>query len=181
MDNGDSAWVGFRAEATNTRLLRDLRRALPDFPVYAYVPPRGFMATMLLDLPTWIKDRLVDQLCVSPFGDVPQEGRTGRITYAIWNDFARQFGQLVDRWGGGCRVGAPVLTASSYGPHPDFVGVEPFSFLRPEVQEEIMLSAVKGGADEVYFYDLCQEYNGDKALWQTLGPICRRVTQGTND
>lgn len=178
LDNGDSDWVRFRAEATNTQLLRDLRSALPDLPVYAYVPPRGFMAELLLDLPTWISDGLVDQLCISPFGDVPQEGRSGRITYAIWNDFARQFGQFVVQNGGGCRVASPVLTASSYGPHPDFVGVEPFSFLRPEVQEEMILSAVAGGADEVFFYDLCQEYNGDEALWQALRPVCRRVTQG---
>jgi hypothetical protein len=178
LENGDSDWVRFRAEATNTQLLRDLRDALPDFPLYAYVPPRGFMAEMLLDLPTWIGDSLVDQLCISPFGDVPQEGRSGRITYAIWNDFARQFGQFVAKNGGGCRVAAPVLTASSYGPHPDFVGVEPFSFLRPEVQEEMILSAVAGGANEVFFYDLCQEYNGDEALWEALGPVCRRVTKG---
>ncbi len=54
--------------------------------------------------------------------------------------------------------------------------MEPFSFLRLEVQEEMLLSAVEGGADEVFFYDLCQEYIGDEALWRTLGPICHRVT-----
>ena len=159
-------WVRFRAEATHTCLLRDVRQALSNFPLYAYVPPRGFTAELLLDVPTWIEDRLVDQLCISPFADVPQEGRVGKFTYAIWNDFARQFGQLVEKCGGGCRMGVPILTASSYGPHPDFVGVEPFSFLRPEVQEEVMLSAVKGGADELVFYDLCQEYIGDESLWR---------------
>lgn len=108
---------------------------------------------------------------------MPEEGRIGRLFYATGNDFARQFRQLVHRHHGSCRVGAPVLSAASYGPHPDFVGVEPWSFLRPELQEEIMRSAARGGADELIFYDLCQEYNDERELWETSKPICRRVLE----
>ena len=32
-------------------------------------------------------------------------------------------------------------------------------------------------ADELIFYDLCQEYNGERELWETLKPICRRVLE----
>ena len=175
--NGHPDWVRFRADATSSALLRALRAALPGFPLYAYFPPRGFLSQMLLDVPAWISQNLVDQLCVSYAADAPEEGRIGRLFYAIGNDFARQFRQLVHRHGGFCRVGAPVLSAASYGPHPDFVGTEPWSFLRPELQEEIMRSAARGGADELIFYDLCQEYNDERELWETLKPICRRVLE----
>ena len=130
---------------------------------------------MLLDVPAWVEQHLIDQLCVSALSDVPEEGRIGRIAYALWNDFARQFTQLVEAHRGRCRAGVPILTASSYGPRPDFVGVETWSFLRPEVQEELMRSAVRGGADELIFYVLCQEYNGERELWATLELVCRRV------
>ena len=175
--NGDADWIRFRAEATSTVLLRELRRALPEFPLYAYFPPRGFFSEMLLDLPTWISDHLVDQLCVSCMSDVPEEGRVGRLFYAVANDFARQFKQMVAKHSGRCRVGTPVLTAASYGPHPDFVGVEPWSFLRPELQEEAMLSAARGGADELIFNDLSQEYNGERDLWDSLKPVFQRVLE----
>jgi uncharacterized lipoprotein YddW (UPF0748 family) len=173
--NGDTDWVRFRAEATNTRFLRELRSALPEFPVYAYFLPRGFLSEMLLDVPHWIEEGLVDELCPCATTDVPQEGRIGRWTYALWNDFARQFRQMVKAHGGRCRVGAPVIGSSSYGPHSDFVGTEPWSFLRPEIIEELMLSAVRGEADELIFYDLCQEYNGEQELWKRLKPICQKV------
>ena len=173
--NGDTDWVRFRAEATNTRFLRELRSALPGYPLYAYFLPRGFLSEMLLDVPGWIKEGLVDALCPCAVTDVPQEGRIGRWTYALWNDFARQFGQMVRAHRGTCRVGAPILVSSSYGPHPDFVGTEPWSFLRPEIVEDVMLSAVRGGADELIFYDLCQEYNGERELWESLKPICRKA------
>ena len=173
--NGDTDWVRFRAEATNTRFLRELRLALPGYPLYAYFLPRGFLSEMLLDVPGWIKEGLVDALCPCAVTDVPQEGRIGRWTYALWNDFARQFGQMVRAQRGTCRVGAPILVSSSYGPHPDFVGTEPWSFLRPEIVEDVMLSAVRGGADELIFYDLCQEYNGERELWESLKPICRKA------
>ncbi|MCK5381935.1 MAG: family 10 glycosylhydrolase, partial [Candidatus Latescibacteria bacterium] len=173
--NGDTDWVRFRAEATNTQFLRELRLALPGYPLYAYFLPRGFLSEMLLDVPGWIKEGLVDALCPCAVTDVPQEGRIGRWTYALWNDFARQFGQMVRAHRGTCRVGAPILVSYSYGPHPDFVGTEPWSFLRPEIVEDVMLSAVRGGADELIFYDLCQEYNGERELWESLKPICRRA------
>jgi hypothetical protein len=173
--NGDTDWVRFRAEATNTQFLRELRLALPGFSLYAYFLPRGFLSEMLLDVPGWIGEGLVDELCPCAITDVPQEGRIGRWTYALWNDFARQFGQMVKAHKGTCRVGAPILVSSSYGPHPDFVGAEPWSFLRPEIIEDLMLSAVRGGADELIFYELCQEYNEEKELWESLKPICRKA------
>ncbi|MFH1007508.1 MAG: family 10 glycosylhydrolase [Candidatus Latescibacterota bacterium] len=173
--NGDTDWVRFRADATNTQFLRELRIALSDFPVYAYFMPRGFLSEMLLDVPAWIDAGLVDTLCPSAVSDVPQEGRIGRWTYALSNDFARQFGQMVRTHGGACRVGVPLLVSASYGPHADFAGAEPWSFLRPEIVEDLMGSAVRGGADEVIFYDLCQEYNGERALWESLKPIWRKV------
>lgn len=173
--NGDTDWVRFRAEATNTRFLQELRSALPEFPLYAYFLPRGFLSEMLLNIPDWIERGLVNELCPCSVTDVPQEGRIGRWTYALWNDFARQFRQMVETYNGKCRVGTPVIISSSYGPHSDFVGAEPWSFLRPEIIEDLMLSAVRGGADELVFYDLCQEYNGERELWESLKPICRKV------
>ena len=125
--------------------------------MYAYFLPRGFLSEMLLDVPGWIEKGLVDELCPCATPDVPQEGGIGRWTYALWNDFARSFRQMIRTYGGKCRVGTPILISSSYGPHSDFVGIEPWSFLRPEIIEDLMLSAVRGGADELIFYDLCQE------------------------
>ncbi len=173
--NGDTDWVRFRAGATNTQFLRELRSALPGFSLYAYFLPRGFLSEMLLNVPGWIEESLVDELCPCAAADVPQEGRIGRWTYALWNDFARQFRQMVKAHKGTCRVGAPIMISSSYGPHPDFVGAGPWSFLRPEIIEDLMLSAVRGGADELIFYDLCQEYNGQPELWESLKPICRKA------
>ena len=173
--NGDVEWVRCRAETTNTRFLRELRSALPGFPVFAYFLPRGFLSEMLLDVPGWIEESLVDELCPCAVTDVPQEGRIGRWTYALWNDFARQFRQMVSAHKGTCRIGAPIIVSSSYGPHSDFVGTEPWSFLRPEIIEDLMLSAVRGEPDELIFYELCQEYNGEEELWESLKPICRKV------
>jgi uncharacterized lipoprotein YddW (UPF0748 family) len=173
--NGDVDWVRFRSNETNTRFLKDLRSALPGFPVYVYFLPRGFLSEMLLDVPGWIRDNLIDEICPCATTDVEQEGRIGRWTYALWNDFSRQFRQMVKVNTGKCRIGVPIIISSSYGPHSDFVEFEPWSFLRPEIIEEIMMSAVRGGADELIFYDLCQEYNGEKELWENLKPICRKV------
>ena len=49
--------------------------------------------------------------------------------------------------------------------------------LDSELQEDLMLSAARGGADELIFYDLCQEYNGERELWENLKPVFQRVLE----